>query len=514
MPVSPQDFELYSRMTGAPMPSDAMSRMQMAPDVYKFTKDFARKPNFLEKTGNLAKNIGKGVVFALGAPMVAESMAETERMKEQLRNEGDKAEAQEVTTQEDPLTLQIEKEKTRRKEIEIQGKKDLLTTEAELAGEASQRQKTNQVAANLINKVKSEQESGMDPLSSEAYEAINQEPTTADAFDQDYVANQSATGLIDRKMEQGSEMADGSATIASTLSTSQDSIPSDMVGTSVTSQEVSDFLKRPGIDKLLVAAGAMSAKEQELIGDDSPLLDHPDIKGGEEPNPSLGMNTGSTVNLNPREEELRNTLRKGLGTMSQEQQEVVLNKMLSPSEKQLRGVSPTGKNLLEQRAEANEQAMGSMRLSDEEREKESIRLGSTGGIPNKTDMAKIRKSPEFIAAQESMKPKSTSEKSDDFMDKLVRDAKMEVESQQPQFSTQVDSRKYKEVGINQMGDLYTTYQSDPNRRYSYQTDPADTEEFSKLIQSGDLGSKPSLLVDAMISRVKKYKEGDQGFTKL
>ena len=120
MPVSPQDFELYSRMTGAPMPSDAMSRMQMAPDVYKFTKDFARKPNFLEKTGNLAKNIGKGVVFALGAPMVAESMAETERMNEQLRNEGDKAVAQEVTTQEDPLTLQIEKEKNKVKLVQGQ----------------------------------------------------------------------------------------------------------------------------------------------------------------------------------------------------------------------------------------------------------------------------------------------------------------------------------------------------------------------------------------------------------
>ena len=56
MPVSPQDFELYSRMTGASMPSDAMSRMQMAPDVYKFTKDFAKKPNILETTGNLGKN--------------------------------------------------------------------------------------------------------------------------------------------------------------------------------------------------------------------------------------------------------------------------------------------------------------------------------------------------------------------------------------------------------------------------------------------------------------------------
>ena len=44
MPVSPQDFALYSRMTGAPVPTDAATRMQMAPDVYKFTKDFAKNP--------------------------------------------------------------------------------------------------------------------------------------------------------------------------------------------------------------------------------------------------------------------------------------------------------------------------------------------------------------------------------------------------------------------------------------------------------------------------------------
>ena len=76
-------------------------------------------------------------------------------------------------------------------------------------------------------------------------------------------------------------------------------------------------------------------------------------------------------------------------------------------------------NPLEQRAIDNKAAMDSMRLSDEEREKESIRLGSTGGIPNKTDMAKIRKSPEFKAAQESMKPKSTTEKVDEFTSKIM-----------------------------------------------------------------------------------------------
>ena len=44
MPVSPRDFELYSRMTGKPMPMDAQQRMQMAPEVFQFSKNFAKKP--------------------------------------------------------------------------------------------------------------------------------------------------------------------------------------------------------------------------------------------------------------------------------------------------------------------------------------------------------------------------------------------------------------------------------------------------------------------------------------
>ena len=71
MPVSPQDFALYSRMTGTPVPMDPMTRMQMAPDVYKFTKDFAKKPNILEATGNLVKTIGKNV--GMGMALAAAS---------------------------------------------------------------------------------------------------------------------------------------------------------------------------------------------------------------------------------------------------------------------------------------------------------------------------------------------------------------------------------------------------------------------------------------------------------
>ena len=50
MPVSPRDFELYSRMTGKPMPMDAQQRMQMAPEVFQFTRNFAKKPNIFGKT--------------------------------------------------------------------------------------------------------------------------------------------------------------------------------------------------------------------------------------------------------------------------------------------------------------------------------------------------------------------------------------------------------------------------------------------------------------------------------
>ena len=81
MPVSPQDFDLYSRMTGVPVPSNPLSRMQMAPDVYKFTKDFAKKPNILEKSGNLLKNIGKtigmGMAGAAASPAFVEDAPPT-----------------------------------------------------------------------------------------------------------------------------------------------------------------------------------------------------------------------------------------------------------------------------------------------------------------------------------------------------------------------------------------------------------------------------------------------------
>ena len=79
MPVSPRDFELYSRMTGTPMPMDAQQRMQMAPEVFQFSKNFAKKPNILEKTGNLIKNIGKTTLMGAAGLAAAPGFVEQQK---------------------------------------------------------------------------------------------------------------------------------------------------------------------------------------------------------------------------------------------------------------------------------------------------------------------------------------------------------------------------------------------------------------------------------------------------
>ena len=352
MPVSPQDFELYSRMTGAPMPSDAMSRMQMAPEVYQFTRNFAKNPNILEKTGNLLKNIGRGAVMTLGAPLVAASEAEQARMSEQLRNQAAKVDSEEATvpnpTEENvksqpvsPAIAKIEKEmeledKKHKNKLELEDRRD--------ARAAKNIPTTSEKADNLIERVKSRID---DP----------QEPTTADAYGQPVVQNQTKEGVIDKKMEQGSDMAFENDTVAEVLSESQDSQPvefvdpkqvqsqmeSDMIGASATSKRVSSFLDKVGgsgqqkVDPILLAA--IQERDQE-----EKFSDHPDIVGGEDDSSvpgqlnmeARGMNTGATSDLSAHHKEMRK-----MDAMERNKEAIdeILEKSPSPSEMQV-GKSP------------------------------------------------------------------------------------------------------------------------------------------------------------------------------
>ena len=370
MPVSPQDFELYSRMTGAPMPTDAMSRMQMAPDVYNFTKNFARKPNILEKTGNLVKNIGRGAVMALGAPLVAASEAENARMQEQLRNKADIKQSEAVTM--DNPVGEVTSEPLTAGERLIDKKMKMMERQAEIDQALSD---DKHAKAKELLAIKS---------------GNIQQPTTADAFGQDLIENQTADNVIDKKMEQGSQIADSTRNVAEVLSESQDSMPASMfrpiqipttgalhaatpivgeglsksgnevnvikgveeevVGSGATSDKVKNFLKKMGgtdegskLDAALLAAMQDRDKKERFYlgansGDpslgDSPLLDHPDVIGGED-DASLpgGTNTSPTQDLSSFHKEMRkmDAMERNKGAID----EVVDKfKNMSPSERQ------------------------------------------------------------------------------------------------------------------------------------------------------------------------------------
>ena len=185
MPASPRDFLLYSRMTGKPMPENAMERMRMAPEVYQFTKNFAKKPNLLEKTGNLARSIGRGAVMAIGAPMVAEAVAA----------EADRKEMTDVTGDVQPEMsekMQIEVEKTRREQIKNEGRQEL------------QRLANAGVQKGDLNKI--------------------QEKTTADEYNQDVVPQQTEQEQGQRSATQQAEL-ETNQTIADNASQSQDFTP-------------------------------------------------------------------------------------------------------------------------------------------------------------------------------------------------------------------------------------------------------------------------------------------------
>ena len=59
-------------MTGASMPTDAVSRARMAPDVYDFTRNFAKSPNILDKAGDMVKGIGRTFQRGIGAGIQAD----------------------------------------------------------------------------------------------------------------------------------------------------------------------------------------------------------------------------------------------------------------------------------------------------------------------------------------------------------------------------------------------------------------------------------------------------------
>jgi len=341
MPVSPRDFELYSRMTGTPMPSDPMSRMQMAPAVYDFTKNFAKKPNLLEKTGNLVKTVGKIGLMGLGQGFKQSQANEQRAIQEQLRTQAEARQAEALVTGDSGV--EVTSEPMTAGERLIDKKMKMMERQAEI--DQDTRDDKQSKALELLQAKK--QEIVATP---EIKEEV-QQPTTADNYQQDFVPNQTSSGLIDRKMEQGSQIADETPNVAEVLSESQDSrqsefadpedvqkqMESDMEGSDLGKNQLAKFLKQKGLDQALLGAIGDRTTQEPLIGDNSPLLDHPDIIGGED-DAALpgGTNTSSTQDLSSFHKEMRK-----MDAMERNKEAIdeIVGKTPSPSEKQV-GRSP------------------------------------------------------------------------------------------------------------------------------------------------------------------------------
>ena len=360
MPASPRDFLLYSRMTGKPMPENAMERMRMAPEVYQFTKNFAKQPNLLEKTGNLARSIGRGAVMAIGAPMVAEAVAAEADRKEKEDVTGDVQPEMEVVNQPVSEAMQIEQEKTKRKEIEIEGRKELQR----MAGSGVQKGNLNP------NQNSGEPEPiGKTPDGQLLYDAgelekvfqsvtgkeVTQQKTTADEYDQDVLPQQTEQEQGQRSATQQAEL-ETNQTIADNASQSQDFNPqkSDLemdaeIGARANIQEeVDKFVEKQkpvGIDPILLAAMQGRGQQEEFFGTSfpiaSPLSDNPQTPPGQT-NTAVSQPFAETIepvvnpnpNMTQQLDTIMNTLRKGRADLSESQRIELARKLTegSPNE--------------------------------------------------------------------------------------------------------------------------------------------------------------------------------------
>ena len=492
MPASPRDFLLYSRMTGKPMPENAMERMRMAPEVYQFTKNFAKQPNLLEKTGNLAKSIGRGAVMAVGAPMVAESLAA----------EADRKEMTDVTGDVQPEMsekMQIEVEKTRREQVKNEGRQELqrLANAGVQKGNLNQNQKSGEPKP-----------IGKTPDGQLLYDAgelekdVTQQGTTADNFEQDVIPPQTTEEMGQRSATQQAEL-ETNQTIADNAAASQDFSPKESV-----SESVDKFLTRPGIDPILLAAMKGRGQEEEFVGTSFPiasqLSDNPQTPPGQTNSAvsqlyaeNIEPITNPSPNLTPQMQSVLNTLAKGRADLSESQRMDIARKMTEGSPNEVVGEMV---NKINQINESSDKLVDVMRgLAGKPTKEQEIEASQARSRVEQKTAAKQRKS----GIQSRMTDKY-------------------YPSDVARTDIQVGGMVDRKTGLGKsVGMSYTPLNGDTKVGFNIMGDPTKPQEVSTFdfvaspktmesLQSQEEGDLGSMTFGKLFNIAKKQKEGFSG----
>ena len=268
------DFELYSRVTGSPMPMSAAERMKMAPEVYQFTKDYTKSQNRQAMGRNILKIGALGALGAaayygsrnFGTPSqeLGQDLVETSTATNLVENAAEKA-AQSVgsnTVSQSMVTDQtpdqtLENAVETAEEPSMLNKVESQTEDAPLLGAEAIREKYS--SSRVKNPARRARELESDMIGSES-----SGPDMLRNF---------VTGMTKKELSYAGE--DG------------------LVDTQLQSQLLSGT---KGIFSPLVDDSSSTLTATQYGAYASPLTDHPDMEGGEDDDglPSGNNNLGGT----------------------------------------------------------------------------------------------------------------------------------------------------------------------------------------------------------------------------
>ena len=442
MIVSPLDYELYSRVTGQPIPMSAAERMKMAPVVNEFTKNYNKSRGL----GAIGKNVLKiGAIGAgLGAAYLAgrgsrdfgtpsqelgQNLVETSTASNLVQKAADNAAASTATN---TISQSLSTDQTPEQSLENAAETSTPPSQLNIneSVEAGVKKPTPNIDAAL------ERRSVKLPSATTIREKYNRYETTP---------QKQQKGLEETLVGGGSiYVSDREGKVGETIKT-KDSSGFDAKGKSILNKFVKDLTSddadegdmenitsltgqtAPDFENVLVS-DTTNPQDASLYGAfatplASPLNDHPDMPGGEDDIfQHGGMNTSSTTNLpyiDPKKVMAMATIGSGdVGNVFNQELAKRGVDIKSPEERIIAAVEVEKNrtpNPLEKRAPRSPNELA----GKDQAAFEAIKAG----IPKEEQEAAAKRVQEKTAIKRAQ---TTGEKVDDFTAKFVEGAKSDI----------------------------------------------------------------------------------------